>query len=163
MSSTPFTTGSGRATGTLGCFESNSYRGTSSVDATTACNECNDDVNDYLRSVISRMLSIYDYRDKNGYFRKCISLARYVPTSCSDNDNNIISDNGATSTMMKHRRDFEDIYKACNGAFVLMGDTSRVAVAGYDTCYMKVNGNVTRVLNSLHVPDLDSNFFSHKI
>ena len=61
--------------------------------------------------------------------------------------------------MMKHCRDFEDEYKACNGAFVLMGDDSFVTVAGYDTCYMKINSNVTHVHNSLHVPDLDSIFF----
>ena len=37
--------GSGRAVGTLGCFQSNFYGGTSFVDATTACNDYNDDIN----------------------------------------------------------------------------------------------------------------------
>ena len=54
--------GSGRAAGTLGCFESNSYGGTSFVDATTACNDCNDDVKGYFRSAVSQMLSIHDVR-----------------------------------------------------------------------------------------------------
>ena len=62
--------------------------------------------------------------------------------------------------MMKHCRDFEDDYKACNGVFVLMGDASCAAVAGYGLCPMIIDSNVTRVLNSLHVPDLDSNLFS---
>ena len=44
--------------------------------------------------------------------------------------------------------------------FVLTGDASRVAVAGYGTCRIKTNYNVTRVLKCLHVPDLDSNLFS---
>ena len=41
-----------------------------------------------------------------------------------------------------------------------MGDASRGAVVGYGTCRLKINGNVTRVLKCLHVPDLDSNLFS---
>ena len=61
---------------------------------------------------------------------------------------------------MKHLWDFEDDYKACDGVVVSMSDASRVAVAGYGTCRMKINGYITRVLNSLHVLDLDSNLFS---
>lgn len=41
-----------------------------------------------------------------------------------------------------------------------MGDASRIAVAGYDICHIKINGNVTHVLKYLHVPDLDSSLFS---
>ena len=121
--------------------------GTSFVDSSTAYNDVNDDVNDYLRSTLSKLLSIYDYRGKNRHFQKCISLAQYIPTSCSDNDNNVIPDSGATSTMMKHCQNFEYNYKDCDGAFILMGDASRVAVAGYGMCRMKINGNFTRVLN----------------
>ena len=53
-------------------------------------------------------------------------------------------------------------YQAYEGVFVLMGDASRVAVAvaGYDTCRLDINGNVTRVLKCLYVPGLDSNLFS---
>ena len=41
-----------------------------------------------------------------------------------------------------------------------MEDVSRVAVAGYGTCRTKINGNITRVLKCLYLPDLDSNLFS---
>ena len=157
-SSTP--AGSGRAAGTMGCFQSNSYGGTSFVDATTAYNNSNDDVNVYLRFALSQSLSAYNLCDKDGHILKCISLARYISTSCSNNDNNIIPDSGATLTMRKHQRDFEDDYQACSDVFVLMGDGSRIPIHGYGTSRMKINGNVTRVLNSLHVLGLDSNLFS---
>ena len=112
-------------------------------------------------STLSESLSIYDVRGKDGRVRKCISFARAIPSSCSDDGNtDIIPDSGATSTMRKHRRDFEDDYQACTNVFVLMGDASRVPVAGYGTSRMKLNGNVTRVLNSLHVPGLDTDLFS---
>ena len=62
--------------------------------------------------------------------------------------------------MTKHGWDFEDDYKGCNGVFVLMGDASRVAVAGYSTCCMKIDDNITQVLNSLYVPGLDTTSFS---
>ena len=41
-----------------------------------------------------------------------------------------------------------------------MGDASRVPVLGYLTSLMKINGNVTRIINSLHVPGSDSDLFS---
>ena len=109
---------SGRAAG-LGCFQSNSYGGTSFVDATTACNDVNDDVNSYFRSTLSESLSIYDVCEKDGRVRKCISFARHIPTSCSnsDNDDNVIPDSGATSTMLKFRQHFEADYQACEGVF----------------------------------------------
>ena len=72
----------------------------------------------------------------------------------------MIPDSGSTSTMRRFRRDFENDYQACSNVFVLMGDASRVPVAGYGTSRMKLNGNVTRVLNSLHVPGLDTDLFS---
>ena len=62
--------------------------------------------------------------------------------------------------MMKLCRHFEADYQACEGVFVLMGDASRVAVAGYSTYRININGNVNRVLTCLHVPDLDRNLFS---
>ena len=93
--------GSGRSAG-VGCFQSNSYRGTSFVDATTACKEVNDDGNGYFPSTLSESLSIYDIREKDGRVRKCISFARAVPFSCSDNDNtDIIPDSDSTSTTRK--------------------------------------------------------------
>ena len=105
-SSTP--AGSGRAAGTMGCFQSNSYRGTSFVDATTACNDINDDVNGYFCSTLSESLSIYDVCGKEGCIRESISFARHIPTSCSnsDNDDDVIPDSGATSTMLKFRPKF---------------------------------------------------------
>ena len=62
--------------------------------------------------------------------------------------------------MRKHHRDFENDYQACEGVFVLMGDARCVPVLGYGTSRMKINGNVTRIINSLHVPGLDSDLFS---
>ena len=136
----------------MGCFD-DSDNGVSFVDATTACNDCNDDVKGYFRSAVSKMLSIYDSCNA-GRVRKCISLARHIPTpNISSND--IIPDSGATSTMRRNIYDFEDDYVKCDGVFVLMGDASKIPVAGYGTSRMKIDGNVTRLVNSLHVPELD--------
>ena len=41
-----------------------------------------------------------------------------------------------------------------------MGDTSRIPVHEYGTSQMIINDNVMRVINSLHVPGLDSDLFS---
>ena len=41
-----------------------------------------------------------------------------------------------------------------------MGDASRILVVGYGTSRIKVDGNVTRIVNSLHVPGLDIDLFS---
>ena len=99
------------------------------------------------------MLSIYDTCDNDGRVSKCISLARAVPSSSSTDDNtDIIPDSGATSTMRRRRSNFEDDYKSCSGVFVLMGDASRIPVAGYGTSRMKIDGNITRLVNSLHAP-----------
>ena len=57
--------------------------------------------------------------------------------------------------MRRNRMDFEDDYAACNDVFVLMGDNSEIPVLGYDTSRVKINGHVVRLINSLHVPDLD--------
>ena len=62
--------------------------------------------------------------------------------------------------MRRRRSNFEDDYKSCSGVFVLMGDASRIPVAGYGTSRMKIDGNITRLVNSLHVPLLDSDLFS---
>ena len=145
----------------MGCFRSNSYGGTSFVDATTACNEVNDDdVNDYFRSTLSESLSIYNIREKDCRVQKCVSFARAVQSSCSDNDNtDTITDSGSTLTMRKRRRDFEDDYQCCSDVFTLMEDASRVLVLGYATSWMYINGNVTRIIHGLHVPGLGSVFF----
>ena len=57
----------------------------------------------YFHSTLSRSLSIYDVCEADGRVRKCISFARYIPTSRSNNDDddNFIPDSGATSTMLK--------------------------------------------------------------
>ena len=153
--------GSGRAAGIMGCFQSNSYGGNSFVDATTACNDINDDVNGYFCSSLSEDLSIYDVHEQDGKVQKCISFACHIPSSCSNAANtDIIPDSGSTSTMRRFRCDFENDYQACSNVFVLMGDASRVPVAGYGTSRMKLNGNVTRIINSLHLPGLDTDLFS---
>ena len=41
-----------------------------------------------------------------------------------------------------------------------MGDASRIPVVDYGTSQMKIDGNVTRLVNSLHFPLLDSDLFS---
>ena len=97
------------------------------------------------------MLSIYDLCNKDGCVSKYISLAQAAPSSSSvDNNTDIISDSGGTSTMRRRCSDFEDDYKACTNVFVLIGDASRITVAGYGTSCMKIDGNVTRLVNSLH-------------
>ena len=48
----------------------------------------------------------------------------------------------------------------CTDVFVLMGDNSEIPVLGYGTARIKINGRVIRLVNSLHVPDLDVNLFS---
>ena len=72
----------------------------------------------------------------------------------------MIPDSRSTSTMRKHCCDFENDYQACSNVFVLMGDTSHIPVHGYGTSRMKLNGNVTRIINSLHVPGVDPDLFS---
>ena len=62
--------------------------------------------------------------------------------------------------MRRNRMDFEDDYVPCNDVFVLMGDHSEIPVLGYDTSRLKINGRVVRLVNSLHVPDLDVDLFS---
>ena len=101
LSSTP--SGSGQAAGVMGCFQINSYGCTSFVDATTACNDVNNEVNEYLCSAFSQSLSAYDLGDKDSHILKCISLARVMLSSCFDVDNtDIIPDSGATLTIRKH-------------------------------------------------------------
>ena len=62
--------------------------------------------------------------------------------------------------MRRHCMDFEDDYVTCNDIFVLMGDHSEIPVLGYDTSRVKINGYVVRLVNTLHVPDLDVDLFS---
>ena len=74
--------------------------------------------------------------------------------------NHIVPDSGATSHMLRNRSDFEDDYVRCTDVFVLMGDNSEIPVLGYGIARVKINGKVIRLVNSLHVPDLDVNLFS---
>ena len=62
--------------------------------------------------------------------------------------------------MRRHRADFEDDYVTCNDVFVLMGDGTEIPVLGYGTSRMKVDGHISRLVNSLHVPELDCDLFS---
>ena len=41
-----------------------------------------------------------------------------------------------------------------------MGDNSEIPVLGYGTSRMKIDGHITQLINSLHVPDLDCDLFS---
>ena len=61
--------------------------------------------------------------------------------------------------MRRRRRDFEDDYQPCTDVFVLMGDASRIPVIEYNTSWMKIDGNMTRIVNSLHAPGWDSDLF----
>ena len=142
------------------------------VDADTALNTVNKDGdNVYFRTVVNNLLSPLDYNDSNGILRRCISIARHtigiVRESSSSHSLSsidkleIVPDSGATSTMRKRKSDFEeDSYTPCNDVFVLMGDGHESPVAGYGTSRMKIDGHVTRILNSLHVPGLDCDLFS---
>ena len=62
--------------------------------------------------------------------------------------------------MRCNRSDFEDNYVTCTNVFVLMGDGSEIPVLGFGTSRMKIDGFVTRLVNSLHVPGLDCDLFS---
>ena len=82
-------------------------------------------------------------------------------TSTSKFDfDHIVPDSGATSHMRCNHMDFEGDYVTCNDVFVLMGDNSEISVLGYGTFRLKINGHVVRLVNSLHVPDLDVDLFS---
>ena len=72
----------------------------------------------------------------------------------------MIPDSGATSHMRRNCMDFEDDYVTYNNVFMLMGDHSEIPVLGYDTSRAKINGHVVRLVNSLHVHDLDVDLFS---
>ena len=72
----------------------------------------------------------------------------------------IIPDSGATSHMRRNCMDFENDYVSCNDVFVLICDHSETLVFGYATSRLKINGRVVRLVNSLHVPDLDVDLFS---
>ena len=41
-----------------------------------------------------------------------------------------------------------------------MGDGAEIPVLGYGTYGMKIDGYVTRLMNSLHIPELDCDLFS---
>ena len=57
--------------------------------------------------------------------------------------------------MLQHKDD----YVTCTNVFVLMGDGSEIPVLGFGTSRMKIDGFVTRLVNSLHVPGLDCDLF----
>ena len=62
--------------------------------------------------------------------------------------------------MLRNQSDFEDNYVRCTDVFVLMGDNSEISVLGYGMARVKINGRVIRLVNSLHVLDLDVHLFS---
>ena len=72
----------------------------------------------------------------------------------------IVPDSGATSHMHCIHMDFEGDYITCNDVFVLIGDNSEIPVLGFGASRVKINGHVVQLVNSLHVPDLDVDFFS---
>ena len=75
-------------------------------------------------------------------------------------NNEIVPDSGSTSHMRKNGPIFEDYYVTCNDVVVLMVDGTKIPVLGYGTFQMKIDGHVTRLIKSLHVPGLDSDLFS---
>lgn len=59
----------------LGYFVSNTDGTTTFIDATTACNNCDNNSKVYFRSAISNMLSNYENCDSNGRLHMCINFA----------------------------------------------------------------------------------------
>ena len=156
--------------GGLGRFAGNISGNTweeASVDAADAVNDVNTDgVTPYFRTVITSLLSPLDQINPDGSIRKCISVARHTIGAVRSAlekqlaSDEIVPDSGATSHMRRHKADFEDDYVTCNDVFVLMGDGTEIPVLGYGTSRMKVDGHISRLVNSLHVPELDCDLFS---
>ena len=61
--------------------------------------------------------------------------------------------------MTRNRADFEDDFVRYTDVFVLMGDGLEISVLGFGTARMKIDGFVTRLVNTLHVPGLDCDLF----
>jgi hypothetical protein len=57
--------------------------------------------------------------------------------------------------MLTDKDDFGEDYKQCRDVFVYMGDGTPVAVQGYGTGRIKMDGKVQVLKKSLHVPTLD--------
>ena len=144
-----------------------------SVDAALAVKNVNTSGSlGYYQNVVSDMLSPLDCVTADGTVRKCISVAQRgrhnvkvnMGVACKATNifdfDHIIPDSGATSHMRRNRMDFEGDYVLCDNVFVLMGDHSQIPVLGYGTSRVKINGHVVRLVNSLHVPDLDVDLFS---
>ena len=154
-----------------GRFVGNAWTKTS-VDADTVVNKANkNNEPDYFHLVINCLLKSLDHIAPDGTIGKGISVTRHcidiVRSSISPDsvttpvtDDAIVPDSGAASHMRKDRSIFEENYGVCNNMFVLMGDGTEILVLGYDTPWMKVDGHVTRLINSLRVPGLDCGLFS---
>ena len=137
------------------------------VDSSTACSNVNNpNSNDYFDIYVYNGLRKFD---RNG--KRCISIEHqnccashmHVGSNCSSQciQKQIIPDSGATAHMCNCKADFEPgSYVACSGVFVLMGNGSKVPVAGYGVSRIEIDGRVIRLENSLHVLSLDSNLFS---
>ena len=142
-----------------------------SVDTNTAVDDVNkDNESDYFYLVINGILKLLDPIASDGTIRKCISVAKHCidivhsstspDTSPVTNDDEVIPNSGATSHMRKNTSIFEHDYVACNDVFVLIGDGTESLVLAYSSSQMKIDGHVTRLLNSLHVSGLDCDLFS---
>ena len=144
-----------------------------SVDAASAVKNVNTSGSlDYFQTVVSNMLSPLDRVTTDGTVRKCISVARCgchnvkvnmgVARKATNifNFDHIIPDSGATSHIRQNCMDFEGDFVLCDNVFVLMGDHSEIPVLGYSNSRVKINGHVVRLVDNLHVPDLDVDLFS---
>ena len=128
----------------------------------------------YFQIVVFSMHSPLDRVSTDGTVCKHISTVRYgchnvhinMDTSHTftlkfDFDH-IIPASGVTLHIPQNCINFEDDYVTCNDIFVLIGDNSEIPVLGFGTSHMKTNGRIVRLMNTLHVPDLDVDLISCK-
>ena len=129
---------------------------------------------DYLSRVISNSLRQFDYEDANGRKQICISTSQWSllklrariathrarRSKIPFDDLEMIPDSGATCHMFKSIEFFEGDYTKCIDVFVLMGDGTKIPVEGIGTARIKIDGHVSILPNTLHVPSLDANLFS---
>lgn len=115
------------------------------------------------------MLLPLDLPSSNSSVRKRISVTRHcmgiVQSSILPQDSPtsdyIVPNSGATLRMRKNVSDFEmDSCVLCDDVFVLLGDNSEISVLDYGTSCRKIDGHTIRLINSLHVPELNCDLFS---
>ena len=122
------------------------------VDSSTACNNVNNpNSTEYFDVYVYNDLRKFDCNGK-----RCISIAHHhcrashlhVGSNCSSCcvRKQIVPDSEVTAHMRICKDYFEpNSYIACSDIFVLMGDGSKVPVAGYGVSHIKINGQVLRL------------------